>query len=206
MLTINSESVTVPTNPNTLRTCGHAFVVLSTRTEAERAISELNKKVFHGHKVTIEFTRPPGAPPAQTAMPSQMFDPFQDPPARALAELGQTSTGPLLQNHAPTVKQERFTPPVFTPLSVVHERLNTPTIIPPTVAQERLITPAANPPFQPHAVVQDALTVLTLPFLNIGQSPQTIKAATNILQEANSLLALYSNVRLAYSAQDMRQG
>jgi hypothetical protein len=48
------------------------------------------------------------------------------------------------------------------------------------------------------------LTVLTLPRLDINQSSQIQQVAKNIVDEANSLLARYSNARLAFSAQDFR--
>jgi hypothetical protein len=47
------------------------------------------------------------------------------------------------------------------------------------------------------------LTVLTLPRLDINQSSQVQEVARNMMDEANSLLADYSNIRLAFSAQDM---
>jgi RNA recognition motif-containing protein len=42
----NSESTTIPTNPRTSRPVGYAFVALSTPTEADRAIAELNGKAI----------------------------------------------------------------------------------------------------------------------------------------------------------------
>jgi len=49
------------------------------------------------------------------------------------------------------------------------------------------------------------LTVLTLPRLDINQSPEVQQICKTMLDEANSLLVHYSNVRLAFSAQDMRR-
>ena len=47
------------------------------------------------------------------------------------------------------------------------------------------------------------LTVLTLPRMNIDPFPQVQQFAKDVLDEANSLLTDYSNVRLAFSAHDM---
>ncbi|KAF2875059.1 hypothetical protein BDV95DRAFT_591802 [Massariosphaeria phaeospora] len=53
------ESVTIPTNPRTSRPVGYAFVALSTPTEAERAIAELNGKAILERKVSIQLARTP---------------------------------------------------------------------------------------------------------------------------------------------------
>ncbi|PVI06365.1 RNA-binding domain-containing protein [Periconia macrospinosa] len=55
------ESVTIPTNPRTSRPVGYAFVALSTPTEAERAIAELNSKPILERKVSIQLARTPEA-------------------------------------------------------------------------------------------------------------------------------------------------
>ncbi|KAF2653188.1 RNA-binding domain-containing protein [Lophiostoma macrostomum CBS 122681] len=55
------ESTTIPTNPRTSRPVGYAFVALSTPTEAERAIAELNGKAILDRKVSIQLARTPEA-------------------------------------------------------------------------------------------------------------------------------------------------
>ncbi|KAF2084087.1 RNA-binding domain-containing protein [Saccharata proteae CBS 121410] len=55
------ESTSIPTNPRTTRPVGYAFVDLSTPTEAERAIVELNGKAILDRKVSIQLARKPEA-------------------------------------------------------------------------------------------------------------------------------------------------
>ncbi|KAF2456438.1 hypothetical protein BDY21DRAFT_372537 [Lineolata rhizophorae] len=55
------ESVSIPTNPRTTRPVGYAFVDLSTPSEAERAITELNGKAILDRKVSIQLARKPEA-------------------------------------------------------------------------------------------------------------------------------------------------
>lgn len=55
------ESTTIPTNPRTSRPVGYAFVALSTPSEAERAIAELNGKPILERKVSIQLARTPEA-------------------------------------------------------------------------------------------------------------------------------------------------
>jgi len=55
------EAVSIPTNPRTTRPVGYAFVDLSTPTEAERAISELNGQSILDRKVSIQLARKPEA-------------------------------------------------------------------------------------------------------------------------------------------------
>ncbi|KAH7117820.1 hypothetical protein B0J11DRAFT_536791 [Dendryphion nanum] len=55
------ESTTIPTNPRTTRPVGYAFVALSTPSEAERAIAELNGKAILDRKVSIQLARTPEA-------------------------------------------------------------------------------------------------------------------------------------------------
>jgi RNA recognition motif-containing protein len=57
----SSEAVSIPTNPRTTRPVGYAFVDLSTPTEAERAISELNGQSILERKVSIQLARKPEA-------------------------------------------------------------------------------------------------------------------------------------------------
>jgi RNA recognition motif-containing protein len=58
---LHSESTTIPTNPRTSRPVGYAFVALSTPSEAERAIAELNGKAVLDRKVSIQLARTPEA-------------------------------------------------------------------------------------------------------------------------------------------------
>jgi RNA recognition motif-containing protein len=51
--------VSIPTNPRTQRPVGYAFVDLSTPTEAERAIAELNGLIILERKVSIQLARKP---------------------------------------------------------------------------------------------------------------------------------------------------
>lgn len=53
------ESTSIPTNPRTTRPVGYAFVDLSTPSEAERAIGELNGKTILERKVSIQLARKP---------------------------------------------------------------------------------------------------------------------------------------------------
>jgi RNA recognition motif-containing protein len=57
-----SEGVSIPTNPRTNRPVGYAFVDLSTPTEADRAIAELNGLIILERKVSIQLARKPEAP------------------------------------------------------------------------------------------------------------------------------------------------
>ena len=54
-----SETTSIPTNPRTTRPVGYAFVDLSTPTEAERAIAELNGKTILDRKVSVQLARKP---------------------------------------------------------------------------------------------------------------------------------------------------
>lgn len=51
--------MSIPTNPRTTRPVGYAFVDLSTPSEAERAIAELNGKNILDRKVSIQLARKP---------------------------------------------------------------------------------------------------------------------------------------------------
>ncbi|KAF1812541.1 RNA-binding domain-containing protein [Eremomyces bilateralis CBS 781.70] len=53
------ESTSIPTNPRTQRPVGYAFVDLSTPSEAERAIAELNGQSILDRKVSIQLARKP---------------------------------------------------------------------------------------------------------------------------------------------------
>ena len=56
-----SETASIPTNPRTSRPVGYAFVDLSTPSEAERAIAELNGKTVLERKVSVQLARRPDA-------------------------------------------------------------------------------------------------------------------------------------------------
>ena len=56
-----SEGVSIPVNPRTTRPVVYAFVDLSTPSEAERAINELNGKNILDRKVSIQLARKPEA-------------------------------------------------------------------------------------------------------------------------------------------------
>ena len=62
----NSETTSIPTNPRTTRPVGYAFVDVSTPSEAERAINELNGKTIMDRKVSVQLARKP-EPAAETA-------------------------------------------------------------------------------------------------------------------------------------------
>lgn len=54
-----SETTSIPTNPRTTRPVGYAFVDVSTPSEAERAINELNGKSIMDRKVSVQLARKP---------------------------------------------------------------------------------------------------------------------------------------------------
>ncbi|KAK5137928.1 hypothetical protein LTR08_006697 [Meristemomyces frigidus] len=53
------ETTSIPTNPRTTRPVGYAFVDVSTASEAERAINELNGKSIMDRKVSVQLARKP---------------------------------------------------------------------------------------------------------------------------------------------------
>ncbi|KAK1073119.1 hypothetical protein LTR74_002085 [Friedmanniomyces endolithicus] len=53
------ETTSIPTNPRTDRPVGYAFVDVSTPSEAERAINELNGKNILDRKVSVQLARKP---------------------------------------------------------------------------------------------------------------------------------------------------
>ncbi|TKA81943.1 hypothetical protein B0A55_01931 [Friedmanniomyces simplex] len=53
------ETTSIPTNPRTTRPVGYAFVDVSTPSEAERAINELNGKTILDRKVSVQLARKP---------------------------------------------------------------------------------------------------------------------------------------------------
>lgn len=63
-LTSSSETTSIPTNPRTTRPVGYAFVDVSTPTEAERAVNELNGKNILDRKVSVQLARKPDEPVA----------------------------------------------------------------------------------------------------------------------------------------------
>lgn len=54
-----SETTSIPTNPRTTRPVGYAFVDVSTPSEAERAVNELNGKSIMDRKVSVQLARKP---------------------------------------------------------------------------------------------------------------------------------------------------
>lgn len=54
-----SETTSIPTNPRTTRPVGYAFVDVSTSSEADRAIQELNGKSILDRKVSVQLARKP---------------------------------------------------------------------------------------------------------------------------------------------------
>ena len=56
---LDSETTSIPTNPRTTRPVGYAFVDVSTPSEAERAIAELNGKSILDRKVSVQLARKP---------------------------------------------------------------------------------------------------------------------------------------------------
>jgi RNA recognition motif-containing protein len=67
---IDSETTSIPTNPRTTRPVGYAFVDVSTPSEAERAINDLNGKTILDRKVSVQLARKPepAAPAASAAV------------------------------------------------------------------------------------------------------------------------------------------
>ncbi|KAL1305918.1 hypothetical protein AAFC00_004061 [Neodothiora populina] len=63
------ETTSIPTNPRTTRPVGYAFVDVSTPSEAERAIQELNGKTILDRKVSVQLARKPE--PAQEGTEGQ---------------------------------------------------------------------------------------------------------------------------------------
>jgi RNA recognition motif-containing protein len=57
----HSESTSIPTNPRTGRAVGYAFVDLTTKEEADRAIAELSGKEVLERKVSVQLARKPGS-------------------------------------------------------------------------------------------------------------------------------------------------
>jgi len=53
------ETTSIPTNPRTTRPVGYAFVDVSTPSEAERAINDLNGKTILDRKVSVQLARKP---------------------------------------------------------------------------------------------------------------------------------------------------
>ena len=58
----HSETTSIPTNPRTTRPVGYAFVDVSTPSEAERAVTELNGKTILDRKVSVQLARKPEEP------------------------------------------------------------------------------------------------------------------------------------------------
>lgn len=64
-----SETTSIPTNPRTTRPVGYAFVDVSTPSEAERAIQDLNGQTILDRKVSVQLARKPE--PAQEGAEGQ---------------------------------------------------------------------------------------------------------------------------------------
>lgn len=64
LINISSETTSIPTNPRTTRAVGYAFVDVSTPTEAERAVQELNNKTIMDRKVSVQLAHKPDEPAA----------------------------------------------------------------------------------------------------------------------------------------------
>lgn len=62
---LHSETTSIPTNPRTTRPVGYAFVDVSTSSEADRAIQELNGQSILDRKVSVQLARKP-EPAAET--------------------------------------------------------------------------------------------------------------------------------------------
>ncbi|CCX05698.1 Similar to Single-stranded TG1-3 DNA-binding protein; acc. no. Q9HEQ9 [Pyronema omphalodes CBS 100304] len=58
------ESTSIPTNPRTGRAVGYAFVDLTTKEDADRAIAELSGKEVQERKVSVQLARKPGSTPS----------------------------------------------------------------------------------------------------------------------------------------------
>jgi RNA recognition motif-containing protein len=61
------ETTSIPTNPRTTRPVGYAFVDVSTSSEADRAIQELNGQSILDRKVSVQLARKPEPAPEPTA-------------------------------------------------------------------------------------------------------------------------------------------
>jgi len=60
ILVCSSESTSIPTNPRTGRAVGYAFVDLTTKEEADRAIEQLSGNEVQERKVSVQLARKPG--------------------------------------------------------------------------------------------------------------------------------------------------
>lgn len=58
-----SETVSIPTNPRTTRPVGYAFLDVSTSTEAQRAINDMNGQTILDRKVSVQLARNPADAP-----------------------------------------------------------------------------------------------------------------------------------------------
>lgn len=65
LMFVSSESTSIPTNPRSGRAVGYAFVDLTTKEEAERAIAELSGKEVLERKVSVQLARKPGTASAK---------------------------------------------------------------------------------------------------------------------------------------------
>ncbi|KAL2887875.1 Single-stranded TG1-3 DNA-binding protein [Ceratocystis lukuohia] len=63
------KSVSIPKNPHTNKSVGYAFVDVATPEEAQRAISELDRKQIMERKVSVQVARPPQESTGDSAEP-----------------------------------------------------------------------------------------------------------------------------------------
>lgn len=65
---LTSESTSIPVNPRTTKPVGYAFVDVSTPSEAQRALTELNGKNILDRKVSVQLARKPDEPASGAAI------------------------------------------------------------------------------------------------------------------------------------------
>ncbi|KAL5604222.1 hypothetical protein BROUX41_002204 [Berkeleyomyces rouxiae] len=63
------QSVSIPKNPHTNKSVGYAFVDVATAEEAQRAITELDRKQILERKVSVQIARPPQEPNGDSTEP-----------------------------------------------------------------------------------------------------------------------------------------
>lgn len=85
-----SETTSIPTNPRTTRPVGYAFIDLSTSSEAERAIQDLNGKTILDRKVSVQLAR---TPEAAAAAEGKEGEPRRRPSARGRGRGGRAARG-----------------------------------------------------------------------------------------------------------------
>lgn len=88
-----SETTSIPTNPRTTRPVGYAFVDVSTASEAERAIQDLNGKTILERKVSVQLARKPEPAAEGTATEGKEGEPRRRPSARGRGRGARGRTG-----------------------------------------------------------------------------------------------------------------